>query len=166
MLLRKADESSGPLLAGLWAGLLGVVEDGETLEEAARRIASPLELPSLRRVARFTFTQTDDPIRTFEHEMIAQSPSGPLPDGARWVPRAELDFASMPADDALWYGRVLDGELLLGDFHFAAGGDNQLECSTVRAVDKLIDDEPAIGEGYTRIMQPDGTDDSAVRYVD
>ena len=117
VLLRKIDEGSGSSLAGLWAGLLGEVEDAETLEDAARRLASPLTLPSLQRVAHFQFTEAGDPSSAYEHEMIARSPLGPLPDGCRWVPRVEIEFASMPADDRHWYPRVLDGDLLAGSFH-------------------------------------------------
>ena len=66
VLLRKNDEHAGSL-AGLWAGLLGPVEDGETLEDAARRIAWPLCLSSLMRVAHFTFLEEDDPVMASEH---------------------------------------------------------------------------------------------------
>ena len=166
VLLRKNDESSGPSLAGLWAGLLDEVDDGETLEDTARRLASPLTLHSLKRVARFQFMEQDDPVIAFEHEMIAMNPSGALPDGCQWVPREQLNFDAMPADDKHWYGRVLDGELLIGDFFFYARS-NRIMSHTVRAVDKLIDDEPAVGEKrYTNIMSPDGTDNARIRFVD
>ena len=166
VLLRKIDEGSGSSLAGLWAGLLGEVEDAETLEDAARRLASPLTLPSLQRVAHFQFTEAGDPSSAYEHEMIARSPLGPLPDGCRWVPRAELEFASMPADDRHWYPRVLDGDLLAGSFHFAAD-KNQLQSMSIRALDKLIDDEPNPGyKPFTSVMHPDGSSDSLVRYTD
>ena len=174
VLLRQNDDSAGPSLAGLWAGLLGAVLDGETLEDASRRLASPLVLSSLRRAAVFEFTEDDDPVIAHEHEFIAMNPSGPLPDGCQWVPRAQLDFASMPADDAHWYGRVLDGELLVGFFDFfgASTRPNRLRCHNVRALNTLID-EPSIDEEleegeqrYTRVAIPNGLDGCEVRYVD
>lgn len=165
VLLRKNGEDAGSL-SGLWAGILGPVEDGETLEDAARRLTAPLQLDSLKRVACFKFMEEDDDSVAVEHEFIA-SCSGSLPDGAVWVPRSELDFASMPADDALWYGRVLDGELLAGDFSFGAA--NVLLTHNVRALNMLIDDDDGSDDGsddgndsgvrmkpYTRIKTPDG----------
>jgi len=165
VLLRKNGEDAGSI-SGLWAGILGPIEDGETLEDAARRLTAPLHLNSLKRVACFRFIEEDDPVEAVEHEFLA-SCSGSLPDGAVWVPRSELDFASMPADDAFWYGRVLDGELLAGDFSF--GSANVLLCHNVRALNVLIDDDEGGVDGsdagsdsgvrvkpYTRVKTPDG----------
>jgi hypothetical protein len=47
----------------------------------------------------------------------------------------------MPADDRHWYPRVLDGDLLARSFHFA----NQLQSMSMRALDRLNDDEPNPG---------------------
>ena len=177
VLLRQNGEDAGSL-SGLWAGILGPIEDGETLEDAARRLAAPLHLDSLKRVARFKFLEEDDPVRAVEHEFIA-SCSGTLPDGAVWVPRSELDFAAMPADDAFWYGRVLDGELLCG--HFSFGAPNVLLDHNVRALNMLVDDDDGDDgddgddedddeddgdvQPYTRIKTPDGGFNE-IRYVD
>lgn len=174
VLLRKNGEEAGSL-SGLWAGILGPVEDGETLEDAARRLTAPLHLDSLKRVACFRFIEEEDPVEAVEHEFIA-SCSGSLPDGAVWVPRSELDFASMPADDAFWYGRVLDGELLVGDFSF--GSANVLLSHNVRALNVLIDDDEGSDDGsdagsdsgarvkpYTRVKTPDGGINE-IRFVD
>ena len=69
----------------------------------------------------------------------------------------------MPADDRHWYPRVLDGDLLARSFHFA----NQLQSMSMRALDKLIDDEPNPGfKPHTSIVHPDGSSDSLVRYTD
>ena len=174
VLLRKNGEESGSL-SGLWAGILGPVEDGETLEDAARRLTAPLHLDSLKRVACFRFIEEEDPVEAVEHEFIA-SCSGNLPGGAVWVPRSELEFASMPADDAFWYGRVLDGELLVGDFSF--GSANVLLSHNVRALNVLIDDDEGSDDGsdarsdsgarvkpYTRVKTPDGGINE-IRFVD
>ena len=162
VLLRQNGEDAGSL-SGLWAGILGPVAEGETLEDAARRLTTPLNLDSLKRVACFNFLEKDDPVMAIEHEFIA-SCSGTLPDGAVWVPRSELDFASMPADDAFWYGRVLDGELLVGDFDFGAA--NVLRCHNVRALNVLIDDDSGSdAKPYTRVKTPDGGFNE-IRFVD
>eukprot|EP00966_Prymnesium_polylepis_P313738 7250054-Prymnesium_polylepis.1 len=55
ILLYEHDESSGPALAGLSTGLLGVIERGEALEAAARRLAEPLILGEIMRVAQLSF---------------------------------------------------------------------------------------------------------------
>ena len=160
VLLRKNDEHAGSL-AGLWAGLLGPVEDGETLEDAALRIAWPLSLSCLTRVAHFTFSEEGDPVMASEHEFTARC-SGELPEGACWVPRSQLDYSKMPADDAFWYERVLDGELLQG--HFTFGPNNVLRCHCVRAVNLLVDDDDP-GKPYLRTKSPDGGFNE-IRFVD
>ena len=113
----------GPL-KGLSTGLIVPVEDGETPEAAARReffcgpgwTRGPLE-----RGAVFTFIDADGTV-TVEHEFVARTgASAAQPAGWRWVGRDDLDFAAMPADDAHWYGRVLDGEKLVGQFVFGPG---------------------------------------------
>ena len=83
----------------------------------------------------------------------------------RWVARDELDFAAMPADDAHWYERVLDGELLHGSFVF--GAPNALRGKHVRALSALLDDDDGASPPYTRVKLPGGHPIlDEVRYTD
>ena len=164
VLLRAHD---GGELAGLSTGLLGPLGAGETLEDAARRLAAPLRLDALRRGGVFTFV--DEGVGGFavEHEFTArvEHAAPPLPAAARWVARDELDFAAMPADDAHWYERVLDGELLHGSFVF--GAPNALRGKHVRALSALLDDDDGASQPYTRIKLPGGHPIlDEVRYAD
>ena len=102
-----------------------------------------------------------------EHEFTArvEHAAPPLPAAARWVARDELDFAAMPADDAHWYERVLDGELLHGSFVF--GAPNALRGKHVRALSALLDDDDGASQPYTRIKLPGGHPIlDEVRYTD
>lgn len=165
VLLRKNED--GPL-TGLSTGLLGPVETGETLEAAAARIAGAPDwvIGSLQRVAVFDYLDAGEPTAAVEHEFIARGCSGDPPIGARWVERP-LDYATMPADDRHWYGRVLDdGELLSGSFAFGSEKNELLGKGIVRAVSALIDKKDDGEQEYTSVQLPNGDPSCDVQYTD
>lgn len=69
-----------------------------------------------------------DPILEFEFLAVAKVKKEPAP-GLEWWPRDKIPFASMPADDEVWYPAVLDRQDCRGYFVF----DGQiLDCSYMR----------------------------------
>ena len=108
-----ARTSGGTSSPGSATSLLGPLGAGETLEDAARRLAAPLRLDALRRgsSSRSSTRASAVCVCVWGGARVSRRAARSWPP-RRWVARDELDFAAMPADDAHWYERVLDGELL------------------------------------------------------
>ena len=115
--------------AGRWLGLLDACGPEEMLVDACSRIAWEqvgVTLASVQRRAVLLFASVDDgptdqPCE--EHEFVARLPGGAIASAkgasvaeVRWFEADALPFDRMPADDAIWYGPVLEGRLLRGRF--------------------------------------------------
>ena len=133
--------------AGRYTGVFAHALPGEPPRDAALRGAAALGLVlqprALQLRAVFVFAEADDgddgPCE--EHQFVAAAndehlralhPTADLEPA--WWEQSGLPFERMPADDALWYGRVLSGELLRGSFRF----DGRVMLSAdIRAVNSL-----------------------------
>jgi 8-oxo-dGTP diphosphatase len=132
--------------AGRYTGLLAHVDAarGETAAQAAVRAAAAagvaVPLRALRLVAVFHFREACG-AEEEEHEFVCDSAACAGEPAAtalllpRWFALADVPFHAMPADDALWYPRVLAGQRLRGAFAFDA--HNRMTRSDVRQVDAL-----------------------------
>ena len=117
--------------AGRYTGIFTDVPCGDAPRDALLRLAATLGLAVAPRAmqlrAVFLFAEADDAASPpcEEHQFVAEHDAlvGGTPRAAAglepaWWERDALPFDRMPADDALWYGRVLGGELLRGSFRF------------------------------------------------
>ena len=138
--------AAGPF-AGRYTGIFAHALPGEPPRDAALRGAAALGLlmppHALHLRAVFLFAESDDgdagPCE--EHQYVAAASNehltAPHPTAEvepTWWEQSALPFERMPADDALWYGRVLAGELLRGSFRF---NGRDMISADVRAVDAL-----------------------------
>ena len=136
----------GPF-AGRFTGVFAAALPGEPPRDAALRGAAALGLAipprALQLRAVFLFAEDDDgdagPCE--EHQFVACATAEQLralqPTAdvePAWWEQAALPFERMPADDALWYRRVLSGERLRGSFRFAG---RVMLSADIRAVDSL-----------------------------
>ena len=112
-------------MSGYHTGLLGEINEDETPQEAAIRIAHDMcgisvQKAELRAVFEFTF---DDSDAETEYEYYTTQFNGRPRETdhikPEWFEIDEIPYSLMPADDAVWYPPFLDGKLQRGKFHFA-----------------------------------------------
>lgn len=115
--------------AGLWNGFGGRVEEGETIEEAARREVKEeigVEVTDLEKLGVNTFRLHNFPeilevhifkARDFKGELIETDEMG-LP---KWFPISEIPYEKMWSDDIHWLPFFLADKKFKGDFTFDAG---------------------------------------------
>jgi ADP-ribose pyrophosphatase YjhB (NUDIX family) len=115
---------------GMWNGVGGKVNTGETVEEAARREITEeigVEAGLLEKVACLTFhfiPPESDPDWSQEvHVFVTRSWTGEPVESEEMTPRwyafESVPYAKMWADDRLWLPKVLRGEHIDGDFTFS-----------------------------------------------
>jgi len=135
----------GGMYDAKWLGLFGEWTLDESLHESCSRIAleqANVTFHSLERRAEFIFTAVQDDEPCQEHEFVARlseggdKASGDSIEELRWFALNELPFENMPADDELWYGLVLEGNFLKGNFHMDDINSRVISHS-IEEVDKL-----------------------------
>ena len=112
-------------LSGYYTGLLGEVNENETPQDAALRIARNMcgvsvQNADLRAIIEFTFDDSDVESEyqyyTTQYEGQPQETEHIKP---VWFDIDKIPYSLMPADDVIWYPPFLDGKLQRGKFHFA-----------------------------------------------
>lgn len=114
---------------GKWNGVGGKLEPGESVEDAARREAEEeigVRVGSLRQVAQLEFryaprSDWDQLVHVFFAESWEGEPTESEEMKPGWFRVADIPFASMWPDDAIWLPQVLAGNRLRGRFRFGEG---------------------------------------------
>lgn len=111
--------------AGRYNGFGGKVETGESISEAAiRELGEEVGLvpATLKQVGLLTFTFADkeDVLDVYVFQVSAYTGEPQESDEMRpqWFSKEHIPFASMWADDELWFPYLLDGRTFRGVFHF------------------------------------------------
>jgi 8-oxo-dGTP diphosphatase / 2-hydroxy-dATP diphosphatase len=112
--------------AGKWNGFGGKVEEGETVEQAARREMAEecgLTPTAMRKCGELSFafegnTQQLD-VHVFDVTAADGEPTATAEMEPVWFPEGEIPFAEMWADDPHWMPLYLAGKSFRGKFVFA-----------------------------------------------
>lgn len=112
--------------AGKWNGFGGKVEEGEKLEDAARREMQEecgLIVREMRKCGELTFTFEGSTKALDVHVFDVTRVEGEAAPSAEmdpaWFPEDALPFSDMWADDAHWFPLYLAGKSFKGKFVFA-----------------------------------------------
>jgi 8-oxo-dGTP pyrophosphatase MutT (NUDIX family) len=112
--------------AGKWNGFGGKVEEGETVEQAARREMTEecgLTPRAMRKCGELTFTFEGSSKALDVHVFDVTEVEGDLAESAEmapaWFAEDAVPFAEMWADDAHWFPMYLAGKSFRGKFVFA-----------------------------------------------
>ena len=110
---------------GLWNGVGGKIDPGETIEQAAVRECqeeinvTPLDLA---KVAIHTFTFPDDKPNMIGHVFITDKWEGEPAEtdemAPQWFKKSEIPYSGMWDDDIFWLPAVLEGRKLITAFSF------------------------------------------------
>lgn len=113
--------------AGLWNGAGGKIEQGESIEQAlVRECQEEINVTpnTWKKVAELDFVQDaqTDPWHMYVHAYISYEWEGEPAESEEmkplWFNFAEIPYDDMWGDDRYWLQRVLDGEVLTGEFTF------------------------------------------------
>lgn len=111
--------------AGRWNGFGGKVEDGETIEDAARREMKEeagIELLNFDKVGIIEFEFQGNPeileVHIFRAEDFAGEPSESEEMKPQWFHIDEIPFTAMWPDDKHWFPMFLNGKKFRGKFLF------------------------------------------------
>lgn len=128
---------------GNWNGVGGKVEEGETVEDAARRETLEeidVTIKSLSKIAEITFYYSHNPAwNQLVHVYFCSEWEG-MPKESdemspRWFSVLDIPFANMWPDDIFWLPIVLHGDLVKASF--TIGTENVIEQQDVRTVSDL-----------------------------
>lgn len=116
--------------AGRWNGFGGKVEEGELIEDAARRECleeAGIEIVDLKHAGRLRFFyEAEDKVHDV-HVYIAREWKGEPVETEemrpQWFGHDKIPFAEMWADDKYWVPVLLSGEHFEGEFWFDAKGE-------------------------------------------
>lgn len=110
--------------AGRWNGFGGKVQEGETIEEAAKRELREeinIEVNTLEKKCIFDFHFPDGRIMNV-HVFRILDYSGVPNEGEemkpQWFKHSEIPYSEMWSDDRLWLPSFLEGKNLRGEFYF------------------------------------------------
>lgn len=116
--------------AGLFNGFGGKVEEGESIEEAARREVkeeSGLLVQEMKKSGIIEFSFTSDPkileVHIFTVTAFSGEPNESEEMKPQWFLQSEIPFAQMWSDDEYWFPYLLRGELFRGAFLFDRPSD-------------------------------------------
>jgi 8-oxo-dGTP diphosphatase/2-hydroxy-dATP diphosphatase len=116
--------------AGFWNGFGGRVEDGESIEEAAKRETleeAGITVPQLEKVGINEFEFEGEPdsleVHVFKAEDFAGEPTetdemGPM----QWFAQSELPYENMWEDDRYWLPLALESKKFKGKFLLSKDG--------------------------------------------
>ncbi|KAI8377353.1 NUDIX hydrolase domain-like protein [Blakeslea trispora] len=112
--------------ANKFNGFGGKVEQGETIEEGAKRELMEeceIEAIDLEKRGLLLFTFEDDPIALETHIFVTKQYQGHPNETEEmkpeWFTLDTIPFDKMWSDDKYWFPSLLAGELFTGHFHFA-----------------------------------------------
>ena len=111
---------------GRWNGVGGKVEEGETIEDGAKREAKEeiaVILKDIRKVAELSFyfshnSSWDQLVHVYFSQNWENEPSESEEMNPRWFPVEEIPFQAMWPDDIFWLPEVLRGNLIKAAFTF------------------------------------------------
>jgi 8-oxo-dGTP diphosphatase/2-hydroxy-dATP diphosphatase len=127
---------------GRWNGVGGKVQEGESIEEAARREAKEeIEVDSkdLLKVAELTFTfPHNESWNQIVHVYFCTNWNGEPKESEemnpRWFRVKDIPYSEMWPDDKFWLPKVLEGKLIVGSFEFGEGDAIQKQVVEVVSV--------------------------------
>jgi 8-oxo-dGTP diphosphatase/2-hydroxy-dATP diphosphatase len=110
---------------GRWNGFGGKVEQGESLENAAKREfleESGIDVISLKEVGKIDFMFLEDGKEMEVHVFIVTEYGGTLRETEemfpRWFEKDNIPYSDMWVDDEYWLPLLLRGEMFVGRFVF------------------------------------------------
>ncbi|KAB0352304.1 hypothetical protein FD754_017161 [Muntiacus muntjak] len=128
--------------AGRWNGFGGKVQEGETIEDGAKRELqeeSGLTVDRLHKVGQITFEFTGDPELMDVHVFCTDSVQGTPVESdemrPQWFRLDQIPFRDMWPDDSYWFPLLLQRKKFCGYFRFQ-GQDTILDY-TLREVDTI-----------------------------
>ncbi len=112
---------------GRWNGFGGKVEDGETVDSAARRELMEevgIEAVGMQELGVLDFSFENDPKALEVHIFLANDSQGEPKESEEmrpeWFSPDEIPFRDMWPDDEQWFPFVLTKKVFRGRFHFDA----------------------------------------------
>uniref|UniRef100_G1LAD2 Oxidized purine nucleoside triphosphate hydrolase n=2 Tax=Ailuropoda melanoleuca TaxID=9646 RepID=G1LAD2_AILME len=128
--------------AGRWNGFGGKVQDGETIEDGAKRELqeeSGLTVEALHKVGHIVFEFVGEPELMDVHIFCTDSVQGTPVESdemrPQWFQLDQIPFADMWPDDSYWFPLLLQKKKFHGYFKFQ--GPNTILDYTLREVDKV-----------------------------
>ncbi|KAM5213622.1 oxidized purine nucleoside triphosphate hydrolase isoform 2-T3 [Hipposideros larvatus] len=128
--------------AGRWNGFGGKVEEGETIEDAAKRELqeeSGLTVDTLTKMGHIVFEFVGEPelmdVHIFCTDSIHGTPTESDEMRPRWFPLDQIPFADMWPDDHYWFPLLLQKKRFHGYFLFQ--GHDTIVHYTLREVDHM-----------------------------
>lgn len=128
--------------AGLWNGFGGIVEPGESIEDAARRglkAESGLTVDTLQKMGQITFEFVGNSelmeVHVFRADQFHGEPKESDEMQPQWFQLDEVPYKQMWPDDAYWFPLVFQRKLFRGYFKFQ-GQDTIVE-HTLNEVEQL-----------------------------
>lgn len=128
--------------AGLWNGFGGKVQEGETIEEGAKRELqeeSGLTAETLHKAGHIVFEFVGVPelmdVHIFCTDTVQGTPAESDEMRPQWFHQDQIPFSDMWPDDKLWFPLLLQKKLFQGYFKFQ--GHSTIIDYTLREVDVL-----------------------------
>jgi|AntRauTorcE11897_2_1112592.scaffolds.fasta_scaffold00161_11 mutator protein MutT len=131
--------------AGLYNGVGGKLDPGETVEQAAVRECQEEVTVTPRHIQKvaqlnFVFAESKPPqpdmyVTTFITSEWDGEPNETEEMSPKWFKQADIPYKDMWEDDPHWLPQVLEGKKVVGDFSFNL--QNKLIRHDVRVVDQL-----------------------------
>lgn len=129
--------------SGLYNGVGGKLDPGETVEQAAVRECQEeigVTPHNIQKVAElnFVFAEPEQPdmfVTTFVTREWTGEPVETEEMAPKWFSRSDIPYSTMWEDDPYWLPQVLEGKNIRGEFHFSS--DDKLVRHQVKLVDTL-----------------------------
>lgn len=124
--------------AGRWNGFGGKVEEGETIEEGARRELTEeigITATEMRKVGILEFSFQNDPkileAHIFKISAFTGEPTESEEMKPRWFGTDEVPFSEMWSDDIYWFPFLLAGKSFRGKFLFDRPSDAEYSAKII-----------------------------------